>query len=79
MTTLNVLACAFACCPPGRPGFKGGEDTLGWNLVKEIARHHAIWVITSAQNKSGIEMELKQNPVENLNFCFVDLPKWLRP
>jgi len=76
---LRVLTCAFACCPPGTPGFKGGEDSLGWSLVKQVARFHDTWTITHGANRRSIEQALRQELHPNLQFCYVDLPKWLHP
>jgi len=73
------LASAFACCPPGRPGFSGGEDTLGWNLVRQIARFHEVWTITNAEWRSSIDQALEDDPTPNLHFLYVELPRWLRP
>ena len=79
MTKLRILASAFTCCPPGSPGFGGGEDVLGWNLLQQIARFHEVWALASAKDRSAIESALNQDPVPNLNFHFVDLPYALRP
>ena len=77
MTGLRVLACAFSCCPPGKPGFKGGEDLLGWNLLNQSARFNDVTVITSASNRPGIEAALKESRFENVSFCYLGLPAWL--
>ena len=79
MRGLRILACAFTCCPPGAPGFSGGEDILGWNLVRQIARFHQLWALTHAEDRTAIELALEQEPLPNLNFCYVDLPHSLRP
>ena len=75
----RILACAFACSPPGDSGLGGGEDILGWNLVFQIAKRHKVWALTHPDNKAAIEQELSDNPNSNLNFCYVGLPTWLRP
>lgn len=75
----RILACAFTCCPPGAPGFSGGEDVLGWNLLRQIARVYELWVLTNAEDRASIELALEQQPVPNLNFHYVDLPHTLRP
>ena len=71
----RILASAFACCPPGRPGFSGGEDVLGWNLVLQIARFNPVWAITHAEHRLSIEQELEEEPVPNLHFVYVKLPE----
>lgn len=70
---LKVLLSAYAC----EPG-KGSEEGVGWNVAREIARFHDIWVLTRANNRSVIEAELARNPVPNLNFVYFDLPRWAR-
>ena len=75
----RVLTCVFACCPPGLPGFKGGEDVLGWNLLLQVSRHHDVWVMTQAENRSSIEESLSENPLPGVHFEYVSLPSWLRP
>ena len=79
MRRLCVLACAFSCCPPGKPGFSGGEDVLGWNILKQIARFHEVWALTYAENRLSIEDALGEEPVPNIHFHYVDGPFGLRP
>jgi glycosyltransferase involved in cell wall biosynthesis len=76
---MRVLACAFACCRPGTPGFRGGEDTLGWHLLKQIARFHEVWALTRAEDRPSIEQALEEDPDPNLHVCYVSLPRWLLP
>ena len=78
MKSLRVLACAFTCCPPGKPGFSGGEDVLGWNILKQIARFHEVCAITYAENRRSIEEALGEEPVPNIHFHYVDGPLGLR-
>jgi len=79
MSRRRVLACAFACCPPGMPGFTGGEDVLGWNLLQQIGRFHEVWAITQAMDRASIEQSLTERPVPGLHFYYVGLPSWLSP
>ncbi len=79
MKPYRVLACAFTCCPAGGPGFSGGEDVLGWNMLMQIARFHQVWALTQGEDREAIELALEKRPVSNLNFHFVDLPHVLRP
>ena len=79
MQERRVLASAFTCCPPGTPGFTGGEDTLGWNLVNQIARSNELWVLTQAEDRSSIEQTLTAESKATLHFVYVDLPRWLHP
>ena len=79
MSAHRLLACLYTCCPPGKPGFQGGEDVLGWNLLKQIARFHQVWALTSAQNCPTLQLALDEESLDNVHLCYVDLPRWLRP
>ena len=79
MTRRRILTCAFTCCPPGTPGFSGGEDILGWNLLQQIARVHEVWALTHAEDRASIEQGLIERPVQGLHFHYVGLPQRLRP
>ena len=72
MKQYKILLSAYAC-EPGR----GSEPGVGWNWALQIAKFHKIWVITRTNNKPLIENFLKQNPNQNLNFIFIDLPTYL--
>ena len=52
---------------------------MGWNLVKQIARFHELWVLTQTEDRRSIEQVMQGEPVGNLYFEYVDLPRWLRP
>lgn len=69
MSTLKILASAYAC----EPG-KGSEPGVGWNYAIEMAKHHHLWVLTRENNKQLIEEALRRNPVPNLSFLYYDLP-----
>ena len=77
MPRLRVLTCAFACCPPGKPGFTGGESLLGWSLVNQIARFHEVWTLTYAPDQPGIEEAIKEGEDAGIHFHYVALPTWL--
>ena len=64
----RILACTFACCPPNKPGFAGGEDVLGWNLLGQIAKHNDVWALTTTQNKTGIEEAIAEGLISNVSF-----------
>ncbi len=75
---VRVLACAYACCPGGSSErFGGGELILGWNVVRQLGRFHEVCVLASAQNQSGIEAALRQEALPNVQFHYLDLPRWL--
>ncbi|MFC4307995.1 glycosyltransferase family 4 protein [Steroidobacter flavus] len=44
MERLKVLVSAYACHPE-----QGSEPGVGWNWLKEIARHHDVWLLTEAE------------------------------
>ena len=73
MRRLRVLLSAYACEPR-----KGSEPGVGWNMAREVANHHDVWVLTRANNRSAIETELARDPVSNLHFVYFDLPRWFR-
>src|SRR3990172_918085 len=73
MRRLRVLISAYAC----EPG-KGSEPGVGWNVAREMARYHDIWVVTRANNRSAIEAALEIDPVPGLHFVYYDLPPWAR-
>jgi len=79
MKRLQILTCAFTCCPPGNPGFAGGEDVLGWNLIRQIARFHEVWTIAQEEDRESIERALTEEETTNLHFLYVDMPGWLHP
>ena len=76
---LRVLACTFTCCPPGTPGFRGGEDLLGWNLLNQIARFHEVWALTHSLDRPSLEQAQRTEPRPNIHFHYVHLPKALSP
>lgn len=73
MKRLKVLMSAYAC----EPG-KGSEPGVGWNVAREMAKHHDVWVLTRANNRPAIEAELAREPVPGLRFAYYDLPRWAR-
>lgn len=79
MSTYRILVCAFACCPPGRPGFTGGEDLLGWNLLKQIARFHEVWALTHTRARSSIQQAISEELITNIHFEYVSLPRIFLP
>lgn len=71
MQRLKVLLSAYAC----EPG-KGSEPGAGWNMAREMASYHEVWVLTRSNNRSLIEAEMARNPVPGLHFVYYDLPRW---
>lgn len=68
---LRVLISAFWC----QPG-SGSEPGVGWNVAREMARYHEVWVMTQRANRPAIEAELARSPTERLHFEYFDLPWW---
>lgn len=78
----RILVQAFACCPPGREGFSGGEDLLGWRVIEQLAAAHEVWVLTYAGHQAAIEQAVGRAPLPGARFHYVALPglftPWLR-
>lgn len=67
---MKVLMSAYSC-EPGR----GSEPGVGWNVVREMANHHEVWVLTRPdESRDEIEAELAKNPALNLHFIYFNLP-----
>jgi len=79
MKQYRILASAFTCCPPGKPGFTGGEDLLGWNLLIQIARHHEVWALTNSEDRESVEQGLVEAGLSRLHFQYVGIPRILKP
>ncbi len=73
MKRLRILVSAFYCEPE-----KGSEEGVGWNMAREIARNHDVWVLTRAKNRVSIETEMSRTPIPGLHFVYCDLPRWGR-
>jgi glycosyltransferase involved in cell wall biosynthesis len=76
MSTKIILASCYAVNP-----FKGSEDAMGWNFVRQIARFNKVIAVTRENNKEAIELYMQQNPDEvynNIAFVYFDLPYWMR-
>lgn len=69
---MKILLSAYSC----EPG-KGSERGVGWNVAKEVAKHHQVWVLTRPdESREAIEAELARNPIPNLHFVYFTLPFW---
>lgn len=69
---LKVLISAYACRPN-----EGSEPGVGWNVVREVAKHHDVWVMTRRDNQPTIEAEMARLPIQGLTFIYCDTPSWL--
>lgn len=72
MEKLKVIVSAFYCGP-----HKGSEPGIGWNVARELAQRHRVWVVTDSRHRGEIEKEQERNPVAGLSFIFFSLPRWL--
>ena len=73
---LKVLLSAYACGPG-----KGSDPGIGWNIAKELAKTHDVWVITRHDNAPEIMEEMEQRPIPHLNVIYYDIPyifRWWR-
>jgi glycosyltransferase involved in cell wall biosynthesis len=64
---LKVLISAYAC----EPGLSS-EPGVGWNTVEQASRFHDLWVLTADEHRPGIERYLRQNPMPNVHFEYVE-------
>jgi glycosyltransferase involved in cell wall biosynthesis len=75
---MKVLVSAYACNPSGSLKLHPGEDLTGWQIVKQIARFHDLWVITHTYNREGVDAAPKTPGLGRVRFHFLELPRWLR-
>ncbi|MBA3923694.1 MAG: glycosyltransferase family 4 protein [Nostocaceae cyanobacterium] len=69
---MKILMSAYSC----EPG-KGSEPGVGWNVVRQVANYHEVWVLTRPdESGAAIEAELARNPIPNLHFIYFNLPFW---
>jgi len=67
---MKILMSAYSCEPN-----KGSEPSVGWNVVREAAKNHEVWVLTRPdESREAIEAELARNPIPNLHFVYFTLP-----
>jgi glycosyltransferase involved in cell wall biosynthesis len=67
----KVLMSAYSCSPG-----EGSEPGIGWNQVQQVARSHEVWVVTRSNNRDGINEALALDPLPNVHWIYVDLPRW---
>lgn len=67
----TILVSAYACEP-----FKGSEQSVGWNIILQLAKNNDVHVVTRANNKSIIDSYLKNNEINNLTFHYYDTPNF---
>ena len=69
---MKILLSAYACEPN-----RGSEPGVGWNVAKELAQLHQVWVFTSNTHRSKIKAELVARPIENLRVVYFDPLGWI--
>ncbi|MEM6262700.1 MAG: glycosyltransferase family 4 protein [Bacteroidota bacterium] len=72
----TILISAYAVDP-----FRGSEEGMGWNFIRQIARFNKVIAITRENNLPQIQKYLALHEVpeaENIQFVGYDLPKHLR-
>jgi glycosyltransferase involved in cell wall biosynthesis len=69
---MNILLSAYACEPD-----RGSEPAVGWNIARQAARFHDVWVLTRRNNRTAIENELKKHPAPRIHWEFLDPPAQL--
>lgn len=72
----TILITAYAVNP-----FKGSEDGIAWNIIRQMATTNHIIAITRKNNQAPIDQYLSENPLPtdvNLEFAYFDLPYWMR-
>ncbi len=67
----KVLISAYSCSPG-----EGSEPGIGWNQVQQVARSHEVWVVTRSNNRKGINDALALDPLPNVHWIYLDLPRW---
>ncbi len=72
----NILITAYAVNP-----YKGSEDGIAWNIIKESAKHQKVIAITRENNQLAIDRYIKEHPLSSetsLEWVYFDLPLWMR-
>jgi glycosyltransferase involved in cell wall biosynthesis len=64
---MKILLSAIACDP-----FQGSETVYGWRACRALARDHEVWVLTSEENRAGLERAAREGLVpENMHFLYL--------
>jgi len=70
---MNILYIAYSCDP-----YNGSEDKIGWNVPVESAKSNNVYVITKEEQRRSIEKYLSEHMLENIEFYFIDIPKFYK-
>lgn len=72
---MRVLLSAYACEP-----HRGSEEGFGWNWATHLAQEgHEVYVATRNWAQDIVEKEMREHPIPNLHFTFVDIPARYKP
>ena len=66
---MNILYISYSCNP-----FAGSEDKIGWCVPYESSKTNQVYVITKEEQREPVEKYLKDHPIGNMTFYFVDIP-----
>jgi len=75
----RVLVCAYACVRDVGSARPGGGDLMAWQFIRNLGRGHRLWVLTAAQNRAAIESALQKEPLPDVTFEYVSLPRFFDP
>ena len=53
---MRILLSAFSCSPD-----RGSEPGIGWNWVRQVSRHHEVWVLMLGEYREQMEKALTPN------------------
>src|SRR5215467_11471402 len=68
---MRLLLSAYACRPNA-----GSEPGVGWNWATHLAsRGIDVHVLVAKRNQEAVEAGLRTNPVPNLHFVYVSVPR----
>ena len=70
---MTILYIAYSCSP-----YHGSEDKIGWNIPVESAKTNDVIVITREDQRQYVERYLRENPIKNIRFFYVDIPRILK-
>lgn len=73
----KILVCAYSCVSESGVSQIGGEAELGFAIVGQLARFFQVFVLTHQNNQKAIEIALQKNPLPNVRFFYLSLPKFL--
>jgi glycosyltransferase involved in cell wall biosynthesis len=52
---------------------------MAWKIIRSLSHMHQLWVLTAVQNRPAIESALRKEPLPNVTFEYVGLPRVFAP